>query len=112
MSEVRRIGMVIGTKPEKMEDYRKLHADEHPGVRDLLSKYNMRNFSIFIQRLPDGKEYLFGYYEYVGADYEKDMDALSREPRNAEWLKMCDPCQQPFPGESSWTQMESVYHND
>jgi len=112
MSTVRRIGMVIGIKPEKMDEYKELHSDKNPGVRDLLEKYNIRNFSIFIKRLPDGNEYLFGYYEYVGQDYEKDMADLSKEPRNVEWLKRCDPCQTPFPGESTWAKMAEVYHND
>ena len=112
MSPITRMGMIIGTNPEKLGQYRKLHADAHPGVRDLLRKYNIRNFSIFLKRLPDNKEYLFGYYEYTGNDYESDMAALAKEPRNIEWLAMCDPCQVPLPGESSWAEMTAIYHNE
>ena len=63
MSEIRRFGMVIGIRPERLEEYRELHADSHPGVRDLLHAAHMRSFSIYLQRLPDGHHYLFGYYE-------------------------------------------------
>ena len=104
--------MAIGIKEERIEEYRAIHADGHPGVRDLLSNAGMRNFSIFLARLPDGKPYLFGYYEYHGDDYEADMASLAAEPRNGEWLAMTDPMQVPFPGESSWTIIEEVYHND
>lgn len=103
--------MVIGLREEHAEAYRALHADDHPGVRELLSEAHLKNFSIFLARLPDGKLYLFGYYEYHGVDYEADMAALNAEPRNSEWLAMTDPMQLPLPGESSWRLMEEVYHN-
>lgn len=109
--EVRRIGMVIGLRDDAVEDYRRLHADEEPGVRDLLSAYHIRNFSIFLQRLPDGRLYEFAYFEYTGVDLERDLAALDAEPRNVAWLARCDPMQVPLPGASSWTRMEPVYYN-
>mgnify|MGYP001556223052 CR=1 FL=1 len=60
-----RVGMVIGIKPDKITAYEALHAASNSGVRDLLAKYHMHNFSIYIHRLDDGKFYLFGYYEYT-----------------------------------------------
>ena len=50
MGQVQRFGMVIGFRPEKLADYQELHADDHPGVRDLLSTAHMRNFSIYLQQ--------------------------------------------------------------
>jgi L-rhamnose mutarotase len=79
-------------------------------VRDLLQKYNMHNFSIFIHEL-DGKYYLFGYYEYTGTDYKADMAKLAAEPRNEKWLATTGPMQIPPPGEQSWSMMKEVYHN-
>ena len=111
MSEIRRFGMVIGIRPQRLAEYRELHADSHPGVRDLLHAAHMRNFSIYVQRLPDGNHYLFGYYEYHGTDYEADMAKLAAEPRNQEWLAWCDPMQIPLPGEPTWARMERVYYN-
>lgn len=108
---MKRIGMVIGIDPERIEEYRKLHADDYAGVRDLLNKYHMHNFSIFIKQFDDGKWYLFGYYEYTGENYEADMAALDKEPRNIEWLSVTDSTQIPFEGENSWSMMERVYFN-
>ena len=68
-----RVGMVIGLRDEKVDEYKDLHAAEHPGVRDLLHKYHMRNFSIFLHRLGDGRNYEFAYFEYVGSDLDGDM---------------------------------------
>jgi L-rhamnose mutarotase len=110
-SGVKRIGMVIRIKPEKLEEYKRLHADSNPGVRDLLSKANIRNFSIFLRQLDEGQYYLFGYYEYAGSNYDADMARLAAEPRNKEWLLTTDPMQIPLKGEKSWAMMEEVYHN-
>ncbi|MFA5058419.1 MAG: L-rhamnose mutarotase [Opitutaceae bacterium] len=106
---VRRFGMVIGLKADRVEDYKRVHAG--PGVRDLLGIANIRNFNIFLHRLPDGKFYEFAYYEYVGTDYAGDMAKLAAHPRNIEWLKLCDPMQLPLPGEKSWVFMEQIYFN-
>lgn len=108
---VRRVGMVIGIKEERLADYKALHADSNPGVRDLLNKYHMRNFSIFVRQLDGGKYYLFGYYEYDGADYERDMQRLAAEPRNKAWLAVTDRIQIPLPGEKTWALMQQVYYN-
>ena len=109
--QVKRVGMVIEVKADRLEGYKALHADSHPGVRDLLLAAHIHNFSIYVSRFPDGKLYLFGYYEYVGNDYATDMARLHAAPRNKEWLAMCDPMQVPFPGETGWTEMDVVYHN-
>ena len=42
---ITRIGMAIGVKEDRLDEYRAVHADDHPGVRDLLAKAHMRNFS-------------------------------------------------------------------
>ena len=107
---VKRVGMVVGIKPEMIEKYKSLHADSHTGVRELLRKYHMQNFSIYLQKIGD-KWYEFGYYEYSGNNFKEDMAQLAREPRNIEWLKMCDPMQLPLPGADGWQEMERIYFN-
>jgi L-rhamnose mutarotase len=108
----KRVGMVIGIKPEAIEEYKRLHADDNPGVRDLLKEANFANFSIFIHQFDDGNYYLFGYYEYTGENFDQDMADLAKKERNIEWLKVCDPMQIPFEGQSSWSEMEQVYYLD
>ncbi len=109
--QIRRVGMVIGLKPEMIQKYKEVHDDSNPGVRDLLNKYHKHNFSIFIQQI-EGKWYEFGYYEYTGDDLEGDRAKQSKEERNIEWMKMCDPMQIPLEGARGWTRMEMVFHND
>ncbi|MFM7181943.1 MAG: L-rhamnose mutarotase [Verrucomicrobiales bacterium] len=109
-ASVKRVGMVVELRPEHMAEYRRLHADGHPGVRDLLSKYHLRNFSIFLHQVA-GHWLEFGYYEYHGEDFDADMAALAAEPRNQEWLVRCNPMQAPLEGETGWATMEQMYFN-
>jgi L-rhamnose mutarotase len=111
-TQAQRIGMVIGVKADQIKAYEALHAASNPGVRDLLNKYHMHNFSIYIHPLDDGKYYLFGYYEYTGTDYKGDMEKLAAEPRNQKWLSVTAPMQVPLSGEQAWAMMKEVYHND
>ena len=57
-ASVKRVGMVIGIKPDKISAYKALHDASNSGVRDLLGKYHMHNFSIYLRQLEDGKYYL------------------------------------------------------
>lgn len=110
--KMKRVGMVIGIKAEKIAAYKALHAASNPGVRDLLIKYHIRNFSIYLQRLDDGNYYLFGYYEYDGNNYAADMAKLAAEKRNIEWLSVTDALQNPLRGQKTWVKMEEVFHNE
>jgi L-rhamnose mutarotase len=110
-SQPTRVGMIIGIKPDKISAYEALHAASNQGVRDLLDKYHMHNFSIYIQKMDESHYYLFAYYEYTGNNYKQDMDTMAREPRNIAWLSKTDAMQIPFAGEHTWTQMQEVFHN-
>jgi len=109
---MKRIGMVVKIKAENVEEYKELHSDDNPGVRHLLSRYNLRNFSIFMVQLADSGWYEFGYYEYWGNDLDGDMAKLDAEPENVKWLEMCDPMQEGIlPGQKGWKVMDRIYYN-
>ncbi|HCC71671.1 MAG TPA: hypothetical protein DEQ09_11045 [Bacteroidales bacterium] len=110
--DVKRVGMVVKVKPEVIDEYKKLHADGNAGVRDLLEKYNMRNFSIYLVQLADSNWYEFAYYEYWGDNLEENMKKLAEEPRNIEWLSKCDPMQEGiFEEQEGWYHMDKIYFN-
>ena len=108
--EAVRMGSVIKVKPEKLDEYRALHADPWPGVNDMITECNIRNFSIYFR---DG--YLFSYMEYTGEDFEADMEKLAADSLTQEWWKLTDPCQEPVESAGEgvwWASMEEVYHLD
>ena len=85
---VKRIGQVIGIKPEDIEEYEKLHANAWPSIIKIIKQANISNYSIFrYQNL------LFAYLEYNGADYEADMAKLAAEPEMQKWWKITDQMQ-------------------
>ena len=108
---MKRYGMVIGVRPEKLDEYRRLHADVWPGVLKTIHDCNIRNYSIFHK---DG--YLFSYFEYVGDDFDADMAKMAADPVTQEWWELCEPCQKPLAtraeGERWWAQMEEMFHCD
>lgn len=112
---MKRYGLVIGLREEKIEEYNRLHADVWPDVLDRIHRSNIRNYSIFLRKLPDGNHYLFSYFEYVGSDFAADMAAMAADPRTQEWWKITDPCQEPLPDRAEgewWAAAEEVFHVD
>ena len=107
---MKRYGSVIRVRPEKLEDYKRLHAAAWPGVLKMIHKCGIRNYSIYYR---DGL--LFSYFEYVGDDLDADMAKMAQDAETREWWKQTDPCQQPVesaaPGEW-WAPMEEVFHSD
>jgi len=105
---MKRYGSVIKVVPEKLEEYKRLHAAVWPGVLDMIQQCNIRNYSIYYK---DG--YLFSYYEYTGEDYAADMAKMAADPETQRWWSVCEPCQQPLetraPGEW-WATMEEVFY--
>ena len=110
-----RYGSVIGLRAEKLDEYKRLHAAIWPEVARQIKDSNIRNYSIYLRKLPDGNHYLFSYFEYVGDDFQADMATMAADPAAQKWWKMTNPCQQPLadhkPGEW-WAPMEEVFHQD
>ena len=110
--KVQRFGMVIGVKPEKIEEYKRLHAATWPGVLKMIGECNLRNYSIYLKEIEPGKHYLFSYFEYTGDDFDADMTKMAADPTTQEWWSYCSPCQIPLQGETSWAMTEEVFHTD
>jgi len=112
---LKRYGSVIGIRPEKIAEYRQLHAAVWPDVLKMIRQCHIQNFSIYLRQLDDGRHYLFSYFEYTGADFAADMALMAADPATQKWWVVCQPCQQPLasrsPGEW-WAGMTEVFHCD
>jgi L-rhamnose mutarotase len=107
---VKRYGMVIRVRPEKLEEYKRLHAKVWPAVLRTISECNIRNYSIYHK---DG--YLFSYFEYHGGDFGADMAKMAADPVTQEWWAVCKPCQEPLPTRAPgewWADMEEVFQTE
>ncbi len=107
---MQRFGMVLKVRPGRLAAYRRLHRAVWPGIRRMIRRCHIRNYTIFFK---DG--YLFSYYEYTGRNYRRDMARMAADPLTQRWWALCKPCQQPLrtraPGEW-WACMEPVFRLD
>jgi len=109
---MQRMGMMIGLKAEKVAEYKRLHAAAWPEILDMISKCNIRNYSIFLK---EPENLLFGYWEYHGTDFEADAAKMAADPKTQEWWDVCMPCQEPLETRKEgewWAMMEEVFHHD
>lgn len=111
---MQRFGQIIRLKPEKYDEYKRLHAAVWPEVLTKLREANITNYSIYHRG-----GLLFAYFEYVGSDFAADMAKVGDDPRTHDWWAVTDPCQQPFEGDSQgstegnwWLPMEELFHMD
>ena len=105
-----RYGMVIRLRPERREEYLRLHSAVWPTVEKTLREANIRNFTIFLR-----DDQLFGYYEYIGDDHEADQARIAADPETQRWWTFTDPCQESLAPAGSglwWAPMQEVWHLD
>lgn len=102
-----RYGHLIHLKPEYRERYIALHAHPFPKLLDRMRAAGLRNYSIFLR-----DHVLFSYYEYVGDDFEADMEAMAENDTVQDWWTLTDPMQEPLPAREEgawWASMEEIY---
>lgn len=109
---VQRMGMVIGIEPDRIEEYKRLHAAVWPEILAQLSACHVTNYSIFL-RQPENL--MFAYWEYAGSDFAGDMARMAANPRTKAWWALCGPCQRPLESRAKgewWAMMTEVFHHD
>jgi len=115
MIMTKRYGMVIGVKDGMLDEYKRLHVAVWPEVETRITACNLRNFTIYGHKLPDGHYYLFLTCEYTGDDYAADMAKMAADPKTQEWWRLTGPCQEPLPNRAPdewWARMEELHHLD
>ncbi len=109
---MQRMGMMIGINPDKIDEYKRLHASCWPEILQGLTDANVRNYSIFLR---EPENVMFSYWEYHGDDFAADMQKIADQDVTKRWWALCTPCQVPLesraPGEW-WAMMEEVFHHD
>jgi L-rhamnose mutarotase len=75
---VQRVAFRLRVKPERLEEYKRLHQEVWPELLDDMRAASIRNYSIFA----DGPE-LFGYLECD--DWAAASEALARSDANCRW---------------------------
>lgn len=107
---MQRFGSVIGVKADKLKEYKYHHAHIWPEINAMIIECNIKNYSIYYH---DGL--LFSYFEYVGDNYQDDMERMASDPKTQEWWDLVKPFQNPLDSRMEgewWANMEELYHLD
>ena len=107
---MKRFGQVVGVRPERYAEYVAAHAAVWPTVLARITESNIRNYSIY-----SFGDLLFAYFEYVGDDFDVDMQRMADDPETQRWWDVMMPMQQPVEGRADgewWATMREVFHVD
>ena len=101
---------LIHVRPEKRDEYLRLHAAVWPQVEERLTASNITNYSIFIR-----DDLLIAYFESRGGDFERDCELIAADPTTRQWWQLTDPCQIPVSGAEPgtlWADADELWHLD
>ena len=107
---MKRIGQVIGIRPQDIEEYERIHADAWPTILATIKKANIQNYTIFRY-----EHLLFAYMEYTGDNYEADMAMIAADPETQRWWKITDAMQAQVPEACEgewWHTIPENFHVD
>ena len=80
-----RICFTLQISPQRVEEYKRAHANVWPEMREALNRNGWHNYSLFIRE--DGL--LVGYLETP--DFERAVANMQNEPINAKWQAAMKP---------------------
>ena len=104
----KRYAMAVKLKDEKKEFYLKNHRNVWPEVLEELKKIKIKNYSIFLK-----EDFMFGYLEYEGNNFDEDMTQMGKIAIVDKWTKLMIDCFNPFPNNeenNSWVMMNEIFY--
>ena len=107
---MKKLGQVCGITAENAKKYIEYHNNIPGEIRELIKECNIRNYSIFYR-----KGLLFSYYEYVGENYEADMQKMADNADNKKWWDLVKPIMDPLADRDEnefWADMDLIFEQD
>ncbi|MDC0194828.1 L-rhamnose mutarotase [Alphaproteobacteria bacterium] len=105
---VQRYAMAVRLKDDKKEFYLKNHQNVWPEILQELKRIKIKNYSIFLK-----EDFMFGYLEYEGNNFNEDMANMSKIDIVDKWTKLMIECFKPFPNNEendSWVMMDEIFY--
>ena len=103
-----RYAMAVRLKDEKREYYIENHANVWPEILSELKKIKVKKYSIYLK-----EDFMFGYLEYDGDNFDQDMAAMENIPFVEKWTNLMIDCFNPFPNNednNSWVMMDEIFY--
>ena len=92
-------------KPEKLEEYKKLHAKVWPDVLKTISECNLSNYTISVIGTT-----AISYFEYNGDNYDADIAKMENDPVTQRWWKYTKPCFKGHEDGVYYVDCEEIFH--
>ncbi|WP_199429778.1 L-rhamnose mutarotase [Qaidamihabitans albus] len=107
-STARRVCFLLRVKADRMEEYRRRHAEVWPEMLAALSETGWRNYSLFLA--PDGL--LVGYFETD--DLDAAIEGMAARDVNARWQAEMAPFFESLDGrpDEGIAPLTEVFHLD
>ena len=103
---MKRFAQFSRLKPEKIDEYVRLHTNTWPGVLAMIERCHITNYSIYLL-----DNILFTYFEYTGDDYDHDMQIMNSDPVTREWWKFTMPCFSGHEQQHYYDAMQEIFHH-
>ena len=106
---MQRVAFILKVRAEKIDEYRRRHAEVWPEMLQALSETGWHNYSLFMR--PDGL--LFGYLETP--DFDRARAEMAKRDVNARWQAEMGGFFELEEGarpDSSMRPLEEVFHLD
>ena len=102
------LNMALEENPSIIQDYINYHANVWPEVLGELKKIKIKNYSIYLK-----EDFMFGYLEYDGDNFDQDMAEMQKNPIVDKWTNLMIDCFNPFPNNeenNSWVMMDEIFY--
>lgn len=113
----KRICQIIKLKPDKLEEYKELHANVWPNVLEKMREFHLEDYSIHL--IPE-HSLLVANFKYTGDDWERDAEAMRCDSDNHKWWGVTDALQETLVYGSTgstdkkgwWKNLDEVFRFD
>lgn len=105
---VRRICFLLKVREDRLEEYKRRHAEVWPEMREALSRTGWRNYSLFTT----AEGLIVGYLETD--DFEAAREAMAKTEVNARWQAEMAPFFEELPGrpDEGIAPLTEIFHLD
>lgn len=107
---MKRVGFLLKVRQDKIEEYKKVHQNVWPEMKEALGRTGWHNYSLFMRE--DGL--LFGYFE-APQDFQTALDGMDKEAINEKWQTAMAPYFEALEGkraDESMLELQEVFHLD
>lgn len=105
-----RVAFLLKVKPDRLDEYKKIHQDVWPEMKQALSETGWHNYSLFMRE--DGL--MFGYFE-TPHDFDTARALMAEKEVNDRWQSMMapffeSPSENDTHADEMMVELEEVFH--